>query len=236
MSHRLISATYQLYIEENGQEVLKEQISEAQALTIYTGIGMVLPTFEEQLAKYAADTDYDFVLTKENAYGEYDPKGRAALPKKMFSPDGVFDADHVFAGAVIPLRDENDKTYMGYVVAVDEDTVTIDMNHPLAGKDLHFKGRILENRPATDEEVKDFQERSRQHHCSGHCGDCGSGCGGGEDHHCGHHGEGEGHGDGHHCCHHGDSEGHGDGHHCAHHEEKKHEGGCCGGEGCCGNH
>ena len=139
MSHRFISATYQLYIEENGQEVLKEQITEDQPLSIYTEIGMLLPSFETRLAEFVTGDDYDFVLPHAEAYGEYDPKGRATLSKKMFSPDGVFDEANVFAGAVIPLADENGQRHLGYVVSVDDDTVTVDMNHPLAGKDLHFK-------------------------------------------------------------------------------------------------
>ena len=105
----------------------------------------------------------------------------------------------------IPLADENGQRYLGYVVSVDDDTVTVDMNHPLAGKDLHFKGRIIENRPATEEEVNDFVEKSKQHHCSGHCGDCGGGCGDGGDCHCD--GDGEG------GCHCGDGEGGGCGCH-----------------------
>ena len=86
MSHRFISATYQLYIEENGQEVLKEQITEDQPLSIYTEIGMLLPSFETRLAEFVTGVDYDFVLPHAEAYGEYDPKGRATLSKKMFSP------------------------------------------------------------------------------------------------------------------------------------------------------
>ena len=160
MSHRFISATYQLYIEENGQEVLKEQITEDQPLSIYTEIGMLLPSFETRLAEFVTGDDYDFVLPHAEAYGEYDPKGRATLSKKMFSPDGVFDEANVFAGAVIPLADENGQRHLGYVVSVDDDTVTVDMNHPLAGKDLHFKGRIIENRPATEEEVNDLSRRA----------------------------------------------------------------------------
>ena len=120
MAHRLISATYQLYIEENGQEVLKEQITEERPLSVYTGLGMLLPTFEERLADFEAGSDYDFVLSKLDAYGEYDPKGRATLSKEMFSPNGVFDEKNVYEGAIIPLEDEKGQRYYGSVVAVGD--------------------------------------------------------------------------------------------------------------------
>ena len=182
MSHRFISATYQLYIEENGQEVLKEQITEDQPLSIYTEIGMLLPSFETRLAEFVTGVDYDFVLPHAEAYGEYDPKGRATLPKKMFSPDGVFDEANVFAGAVIPLADENGQRHLGYVVSVDDDTVTVDMNHPLAGCDLNFTGEVVESRLATNEELAEVARMMGGGCGSCGCGDCGDGCG---DHECG---------------------------------------------------
>ena len=40
----------------------------------------------------------------------------------------------------------------------------------MAGKELRFKGHIIENREATDEEVKEFFEKLNSHHCNGHCG------------------------------------------------------------------
>ena len=39
------------------------------------------------------------------------------------------------------------------VLAINETTVTVDVNHPLAGQDLHFTGEVLEVREATGEEI-----------------------------------------------------------------------------------
>lgn len=185
MAHRLITATYQLYTVENGEEVLKEQIPEEQPLTVYTELGMLLPAFETRLAEFEAGNDYEFTLTKGDAYGEYDANAVVTLGREVFSPDGVFDDAHVHVGAVVPLQNDKGERFLGHVINVDDTNVTVDLNHPLAGKDLHFKGRVIENRPASDEEVNDFVEKSKQHHCGGHCGgDCGGGCGEG-DCHCG---------------------------------------------------
>lgn len=79
---------------------------------------------------------------------------------------------------------------MGSVVEIGDDKVTIDLNHPLAGKSLHFTGSVLENRPATDDELHQLEQMMNGGGCSGSCSDCGGGCGGheqGECHGCGKH-------------------------------------------------
>ena len=101
------------------------------------------------------------------------------------------------------MQNEDGNRFTGRVLDVTEDTVKMDLNHPLAGLDLLFKGEIVENREATNEEIQQMLS-----HISGE-GGCG-GCGGGCDHH---HGDGEGDGHDHSCgCGHGH---HGGG--CGHH-------------------
>ena len=114
-----------------------------------------------------------------------------ALDKSTFSPNGVFDAENIYKDAVVPLQNENGQRFLGKVLEVSDDKVTIDLNHPLAGKDLVFYGHVFENREASEEEVKDFFEQMNQHHCGGGCGGgCGSDNGGGCG--CGGHEEGDG--------------------------------------------
>ena len=85
---------------------------------------------------------------------------------------------------------------MAKVVKIEEDGVTVDTNHPLAGKLLNFTGRVIENRNATEEEVQHLIKHLTGG-CGHHCGGCNhEGC---EDHEgCDHHHE-EGCGCGH--CH-----------------------------------
>ena len=53
-------------------------------------------------------------------------------------------------------RIRKDNVLLSRVIDITEDKVKVDLNHPLAGKELRFKGHIIENREATDEEVKEF--------------------------------------------------------------------------------
>lgn len=193
MEHQLIKASYLLFVEDNGSEKLLEQTPEGQPMVIYTGLGMTIPAFEEKLAALTADSDFEFSLDKNSAFGEYEEGKLVDIEKEVFTLNGHFDHDHVHEGAILPLTNENGQRFLGKVVSLSDTHVKVDLNHPLAGKDLHFKGHLIENRPASKEEVKQFIEQSKHHHCGGGCdggcGGCGSdgkGCG------CGNCGDGEG--------------------------------------------
>lgn len=189
--HRLMVVSYELYCIENGKEYIIEKSDDMQPMQLYTGCDMALPAFEQEVVKFDKDTDFKFSLTKEQAYGEHDDKSVLALDKATFSPNGVFDTENIYKDAVVPLQNEEGQRFLGKVLDISDDKVTIDLNHPLAGKDLIFHGHVFENREASEEEVKDFFEQMKQHHCSGGCGggcgsDCSNSCG------CKDHEEGEG--------------------------------------------
>lgn len=196
-NHKLIQVAYELFALEDGKEELVEQASAEQPFQFISGMDVALDAFEERVVPMAKGETFDFTLPPAEAYGDYDPMHVLSLDKQMFCIDGHFDKDNIFPGNVIPLINQDGNRFNGTVLEVLSDKVVVDLNHPLAGKTLHFKGSVVESRPATDEEIEGQVARMSQDHC-----DC---C------------DGEGHGD---CCHHG--EGHGD---CGHHHHDG--GGCC---------
>ena len=66
-----------------------------------------------------------------------------------------------------------------FVSEIGDKKVTVDLNHPYAGLDLHFTGKVLENRPATAKEIEQMAKFLSGEGCGG-CsgGSCGDGCGG----------------------------------------------------------
>lgn len=155
-THRFISTKYELYSMEYGNEVLIEKTEENRPLTFYTGCEMALPQFEEIAIKTLVGEDFSFDLAKGEAYGDYNEENVLDLNKEVFSQGGEFDSSNVYIGATIPLQNQEGQRFIARVIDITEDKVKVDLNHPLAGKELRFKGHIIENREATDEEIKEF--------------------------------------------------------------------------------
>jgi FKBP-type peptidyl-prolyl cis-trans isomerase SlyD len=71
----------------------------------------------------------------------------------MFKQDGELIKE-VVVDHVLPLQDQSGQVVPAKVVSINEETVTMDVNHPLADQDLHFTGSVVEIREATKEEVE----------------------------------------------------------------------------------
>ena len=188
-TNKLIAAHYQLFtINDNGERVLAEETTQEQPFVFITGFGAALDALEEQLENLERGAKFDFELDKDKAFGEYEPKRVINLNKEMFIVDGHFDSKNIFKGAQIPLKNEDGNFFIGTVLEIGDATVKVDLNHPLAGKKLNFKGYIIENREATNDEIKTMLSHMNGGGCGGDCSGCESGCG----HHeqnsgCGHH-------------------------------------------------
>ena len=179
-NQKVITATYDLYIAgEEGKEELMEQMTARTPLVWCQGEGMMLPAFEAQMeGKNVGDT-FDFVIKSDDAYGPYYQEGLMDLPRTMFfNGNGEFDEEHVFVGAVVPMNTVDGQIVKAQVCEITKDHVTIDLNHPYAGEDLHFKGEILDIRDASDKELEAIRNPHRCGKCHGNCGDCESDCGG----------------------------------------------------------
>lgn len=204
-TNKLIAAQYQLFtISDNGERKLVEETTKEQPFVFITGFDAALDALEERLENLNRGDKFDFELEKEKAFGEYEPSRVIELNKEMFIVDGQFDSKNIFKGAQIPLKNEDGNFFIGTVLEIGDAAVKVDLNHPLAGKKLNFKGYIIENREATKDEIKTMLSHMNGGGCGGDCGGCEGGCG--------HHEGGCGHQD------------HEDGC-CGHHE---HKGGCCG--------
>ena len=204
-TNKLIAAQYQLFtISDNGERKLVEETTKEQPFVFITGFDAALDALEERLENLNRGDKFDFELDKEKAFGEYEPSRVIELNKEMFIVDGQFDSKNIFKGAQIPLKNEDGNFFIGTVLEIGDAAVKVDLNHPLAGKKLNFKGYIIENREATKDEIKTMLSHMNGGGCGGDCGGCEGGCGPHEDG-CGHHDHEDG------CC--------------GHHE---HKGGCCG--------
>ena len=151
---KYIAASYTLYDVTDGKKEVIEQTVDKRPFDFLSGFGIT--------------------LTPDQAYGDHNPEHVLDLDKSIFSVNGKFDDEHIVVDAVIPLQNEDGNRFNGHVLAISEDKVKVDLNHPLAGKTLNFVGEIAENREATNEEISKFMNMlSGEGGCSG----CGGGCG-----------------------------------------------------------
>ncbi len=200
--NKYISVAYQLFTVDGEETKLVEEAPADQPFQFISGYGIALDAFEKIIAPLATGDKFDFTLSKEDAYGDYENDHVVSLDRAIFSVNGHFDNENVYKGAMIPLQNDEGNRFLGLVVEVGKEKVKIDLNHPLAGKTLRFTGHVVESRDATTEEIQGLINRmSGEGCCCGEHGDCGEDC------HCHHHkseNEGCNHHHGHEegCCHH----------------------------------
>lgn len=144
----VVALTYKLHTVTNGEKEFIEEASKENPLVFLAGIGMMLPKFEENLRGLKKGDTIDFELSAMDAYGEKDEQAVAQLPTEMFNETGIPPV-----GEIIPLQDNEGNQFRAQVTEVSPEAVVVDLNHPMAGRNLHFDIEVLEVRQATPEEL-----------------------------------------------------------------------------------
>lgn len=186
MDNKYITVAYKLYVEQDGKPVLVEEATAEHPFQFISGMGTTLERFENEILPLNQGDKFDFVIPCEEAYGEYMPEGVRTVSKEMFTIDGVFDSERIYPGSIVPLQDNEGHHFYATITEVTDKEVTVDLNHPHAGKDLNFKGEVVTSRPATTEEIQGMLNMLSGEGCGCGCcgGDCENGCG---EHGCGGH-------------------------------------------------
>jgi len=165
-NEKVVSLTYELRVNDKEGQVV-ENVTEESPLTFLYGSGNLLPKFEKNLEGLNEGDDFNFILPSEDAYGEVNDKAVIDVPKSAFEVEGKVDENLLTLGNTIAMRDQNGNRLNGIVKEVKDDSVEMDFNHPLAGDDLHFNGKVTNVREATAEELEHGHV-----HGSGNCKDC----------------------------------------------------------------
>jgi len=125
---------------ENGDVV--DSTFDKQPATFKVGDGNLLPGFEAAFYGFKAGDKRSLQIEPENAFGQPNPQNVQVMPR------GQFQDMELSEGLLIIFNDAANAELPGVVKAFDEQQVTIDFNHPLAGKTLSFDVEIIEVRPA----------------------------------------------------------------------------------------
>ncbi|KPJ99841.1 MAG: hypothetical protein AMJ60_03640 [Desulfobacterales bacterium SG8_35] len=131
---------------ESGQEIDKSPAG--QPLGFIAGTGQIIPGLEKALMGRTAGDNAKLVIEPEDAYGPIKDDLFQDIPKSQFpadveiKPGMAFEAQGPRGPFMITVAKVN-----------DNDTVTVDLNHPMAGKQLHFDVNVVEVREPTAEEI-----------------------------------------------------------------------------------
>ena len=177
-TNKYVTLSYDLHVGEDDERELMESATKEAPLEFIYGTNSMLQSFENQIeGKNPGDT-FTFMLTPEEAYGEYADDRVVEIPKNVFQVNGEIDEEILFEGNTIPMMDADGNKLMGSVIEVKDDVVSMDFNHPLAGEIMHFSGNVIDVRDATTEEIATLYTQD------------GGGCSGCADEGCGSRGEG----------------------------------------------
>jgi FKBP-type peptidyl-prolyl cis-trans isomerase SlyD len=171
--NKMVSLIYELR-EKNSAGRIIESLDETRPLTFVYGTGRLLPVFESNISLLSAGDPFSFALDSEMAYGDKREDMIVDVPISVFETDGKLNEDICQVGKEVPMMDTEGNPLNGIINEITDTFVKMDFNHPMAGVDLFFTGKIIEVREASNDELAGVS-----HSCSS-CGDqSSSGCGGG---------------------------------------------------------
>ena len=130
----LVSVIYEGCLDNN--EIF-ESANDTGPLKFTIGAGQVLPDFEKNIIGMAAGESKEFTLPPEVSHGPHDPNLVHTIQRQ-----GLKQGQDIKVGMVLAMNMEKEgKTHQvpAMVTGVGDETITVDFNHPLAGKELTYK-------------------------------------------------------------------------------------------------
>ena len=143
---------YRLRLDSGEQ--LRGTAEAPEQLTFVVGYKELMPALERRLIGLREQDEVEFVIPADDAFGLYDPENVTEWSRKVFPPEMELQVGQKVIPANLPFPPE----YPLIVKEVKENSVLLDMNHPLAGHDLHYAVKVIEVRPATAAELEPLKE------------------------------------------------------------------------------
>ncbi len=169
---KVVSLLYELR-ESNSEGRIIEALDDNKPLTFIFGSGKLLPGFESNIDSLSEGDSFRFALNSELAYGDKREDMVVNVPLSVFEVDGKIDEDICTVGNEVPMMDPDGNSLKGIINEITDQYVVMDFNHPMAGFNLFFSGRITNVREATEEDFISSCSScgsNKDSGCSGGCG------------------------------------------------------------------
>jgi FKBP-type peptidyl-prolyl cis-trans isomerase 2 len=109
-----------------------------QPLEFEVGAGMVIKGFDDAVIGMEVGDEKEVKIEAKDAYGEPNDQMKQKVPKDQLPKDQKPEV-----GMVLGVSTPDGKQFPAKIIEVNDDTITIDLNHPLAGKNLNFKLKLV---------------------------------------------------------------------------------------------
>jgi FKBP-type peptidyl-prolyl cis-trans isomerase SlyD len=153
-NEKVVTLSYELTVTDaDGQKELIETVENDDPMAFIQGMSGLPEAFEDNIEGLSEGDTFEFSIPAEEGYGEFDPTAVVELPKDIFKVDGEFVEEMLEVGNYLPMTDDSGNQLNGRIIAVESESVKMDFNHPLVGKEMYFKGTIMGVRDATQSEI-----------------------------------------------------------------------------------
>ena len=153
MSKQVIAFHYEL---KGDKGELLDSSQDRDPLMFLEGAQQIIPGLEKVLVGLQKGAKSQVFVPYQEAYGAYDQKLVGAIARSQF-PEGPIKVGDVFQS------EKDGLVQMITIIEITDDIVTIDANHPMAGKNLNISVEIIERRDATAEEVAHGHAHAHPH-------------------------------------------------------------------------
>jgi len=151
-------------------EIIDNNMEDAEPLFFMYGRGQMMPGLETRIADMNVGDSSELQIPAAEAYGAHNPEAIQTVPKEHLAHLDLHE------GLVLQGQGDNGEPVMVVVKEINENTVVMDHNHPMAGQDVSFSVTIKDIRDPSEDELTMGIAAENQHHHHQEEGGC---CGGG---------------------------------------------------------
>ena len=150
----VVSMEYTLHVDGK----VLDSSSGQEPLEFLAGASNIITGLEREMMGMKIGDSKDVVVSPEDGYGEMDEEAYMDVPRTEFPEDMP-----IRPGVEMEMSDDDGNPMYARIDSVEDDTVTLNFNHPLAGKELHFSVKVVGLRAATEEELEHGHAHSAGH-------------------------------------------------------------------------
>ena len=151
---QVVSMDYILQVDGK----IVDSSEEGKPLQFIQGMGHIIPGLENELYDMKVGENKKVDVSAKDGYGEVDSEAFMVVPRDAFPTDVPLEI-----GTELELREQSGHTMLARIETISDENIRLNMNHPLAGKELHFDIKIAGLRPATEEEVSHGHVHEHEH-------------------------------------------------------------------------